>query len=167
MPLTLQLTRRPDGQGSLVLIRPDGSRTWQRQKERHAAFFAQHDLTHFAVESMLGLRQAFYGLVADGWDFTDFAQPWPRGPLPDEALWAESVVGLLDVERATLAAGGELLSAGEFETHVRNKLAEGGRRPPRSLDAVTLMALRARRDALFAEWAAVQPGERLELVFAP
>ena len=30
--------------------------------------------------------RGFYGLVALGWDLSDFGKPWPRGPLPDETL---------------------------------------------------------------------------------
>lgn len=167
MPLILQLARRADGLGALTLIRDDGTRTWQRQSDRHAQFFAQHDLTHFAVESELGLRDSFYGLVARGWNFADFAQPWPKGPLPEEALWTETVVGMLDVERATIAAAGAPLAAEEFAALVAAKLAQSGRDPARVLDGHMLTAIRARRDALLADWRAVAAGSRLELRFEP
>ena len=68
--LRIQITKRPDGNGVLRCVRADGSVTWQKQ-ERHAAFFALHDLTHFAVESTLGFRRGFYGLLAEGWDVED------------------------------------------------------------------------------------------------
>ena len=38
----------------LRCVRADGSATWQKQTDRHAAYFALHDLTHFAVETELG-----------------------------------------------------------------------------------------------------------------
>lgn len=79
--LTLRLKKRANGGSSFTLLRADGSSTWQRQA-RHAAFFAHHDLVHFAVERTLGLREAFYGLVAQGWAFDDFLPPYPRGSLP-------------------------------------------------------------------------------------
>ena len=86
--LRIQITKRPDGNGVLRCVRADGSVTWQKQ-ERHAAFFALHDLTHFAVESTLGFRRGFYGLIAEGWDVEDTTGKGARGPLPDEAVEVE------------------------------------------------------------------------------
>jgi hypothetical protein len=41
---------------------PRGRRaTWQRHEERNAAYFPFHDVTHLAVESVLGFRQASPG----------------------------------------------------------------------------------------------------------
>ena len=59
--------------------RADGTVTRQRQDPAKAQFFVRHDLTHYALETVLGHRRGFYGLVAEGWDFTDFGSPWPRG----------------------------------------------------------------------------------------
>ncbi len=161
--LTLLLKKQPDGRTAFTLERADGTRTWQRQ-ERHAAFFAAHDLTHYAVETVLGLREAFYGLVARGWDFDDFLPPYPRGPLCAEALWAETLVGLLDVERGTTAPGETLMPAAEFDAQLRAKLADAELTPPLELDERSLAEIRARRDALIGEWRALPAGETLRLV---
>ncbi|MBA3852795.1 MAG: hypothetical protein C0503_00180 [Gemmatimonas sp.] len=161
--LTLLLKKHSDGRTAFTLERADGSRTWQRQ-ERHAAFFAAHDLTHYALETITGLRHAFYGLVAQGWDFDDFLPPYPRGPLGAEALWAETLVGLLDVERGTTAPGDTMMSAEEFNAQLSAKLADAGLTAPRALEEVTLRAIRMRRDALIAEWEALPRGETLRLV---
>ncbi|HRN54047.1 MAG TPA: hypothetical protein PK788_11155, partial [Gemmatimonadaceae bacterium] len=149
--LTLLLKKHADGRTAFTLERADGSRTWQRQ-ERHAAFFAAHDLTHFAVESCLALREAFYGLVAAGWYFDDLLPPYPRGPLPAEALWAETLVGLLDVERGTTAPGDHLMPADGFNAQLRDKLAAATLALPHTLEESELTAIRAQRDALIAQW---------------
>lgn len=161
--LTLLLKKQPDGRTAFTLERADGTRTWQRQ-ERHAAFFAAHDLTHYAVETVLGLREAFYGLVSRGWDFDDFLPPYPRGPLCAEALWAETLVGLLDVERGTTAPGETLMPAAEFDAQLQAKLADAELTPPLELDERSLAEIRARRDALIGEWQALPAGETLRLV---
>ena len=70
----------------LRCVRADGSLTWQKQTDRHAAFFALHDLTHFAVETTLGYARGFFGLIAEGWDFEDTGGKGARGPLPPEAI---------------------------------------------------------------------------------
>ena len=163
--LTLLLKKHADGRTAFTLERADGTRTWQRQ-ERHAAFYAAHDLTHYAVETVLGLRGAFYGLVASGWDFDDFMPPYPRGTLGAEALWAETLVGLLDVERGTVAAGDTMMPAEEFNAQLHAKLSAAGLVSPRDVSEQDLATIRLRRDALMHDFAQLPSGETLRLVIA-
>jgi hypothetical protein len=100
-PLTIRITKRTDGGAVLKCIRADGSEVWQKQQGAQATFFPLHDLTHFAVESELGIRGAFYGLIADGWSIDDTTGKGTRGAPPPDALFVENVVGTLDVERAS------------------------------------------------------------------
>ena len=92
--MKVQINKRADGSGVLRCIRADGSATWQKQTDRHAAFFALHDLTHFAVETTLGYRRGFFGLIAEGWEIDDTTGKGARGPLPPEAGEVEELVGL-------------------------------------------------------------------------
>jgi hypothetical protein len=149
--LRIEITKQPDGSGVLRCIRPDNSVTWQKQT-RHAAHFAWHDLTHYAVETALGYRQGFFGLIAGGWDIADTSGKGARGSLPAEAIEVERVVGLFDSERAS----GTLWSVEEF-----NEFA------PRALSHTEILSVRALRGALFQQWAAVAPGGKLELNFEP
>src|SRR3954453_411272 len=73
--LIVRIKKKTDGAAALSCTRADGSITWQRQDGQVARFFPLHDLTHFAVESTLGFRQAFYGLIESGWDISTFAEP--------------------------------------------------------------------------------------------
>jgi hypothetical protein len=155
--LRVRITKRPDGGGVVHCTRADGSVTWQKQ-DRHAGFFALHDLTHFAVETTLGFRQGFFGLVAAGWDLEDTTGKGKRGHLPDEALEVEQWVGMLDRERG----GGTLWTAEEFNDVMRT--ASAGK-AVRQVSADDLIRLRARRSDLFQQWAAVTAGCSLELIF--
>ena len=107
--LQVEIVKQPDGTGVLRCTRPDGSVTWQKQT-KHAAHFALHDLTHFAVETALGYRRGFFGLIAEGWDVEDTTGKGTRGALPAEAGDVEQIVGLFDSERAS----GTMWSAEEF-----------------------------------------------------
>jgi hypothetical protein len=158
--LRIQITKRPDGNGLLRCVRADGSVTWQKQ-ERHAAFFALHDLTHFAVESTLGFRRGFYGLIAEGWDVEDTTGKGARGPLPNEAVEVEYLVGSLDAERA----GGATWTADEFNDYAALAASNSVRATPRLLTDQDLTRVKARRDELFAEWFATPPGGTLELSY--
>src|SRR3954454_15515463 len=111
--LHLRFKKSHDGATALSCTRADGTVTWQRQPAAHAAFFVRHDLTHYAVETVLGYRLGFYGLVAAGGDFRDFAARGRRGPIPADADPAELVVGFFDAE----SAGGERWPAEEFNRY--------------------------------------------------
>jgi hypothetical protein len=156
MSLRIQLTKRTDGGAVLKCIRADGSETWQKQEGKHAAFFPLHDLTHFSVENELGVRSGFYGLIADGWSIDD-----TTGPLPEEALFVENVVGTLDTERA----GSARWSAEEFNDSTERHARNSGRALPRRLTDDELARVRKRRAELFARWNALEPGQTLELTF--
>ena len=91
--MRVQITKKADGSGVLRCVRADGSVTWQKQTDRHAAYFALHDLTHFAVETSLGLRRGFFGLIAEGWDIEDTTGKGTRGPLPPEASQPPAACG--------------------------------------------------------------------------
>ena len=148
--LRIQITKRADGAGVLRCTRADGSVTWQKQTARHAAYFALHDLTHFAVESALGYRLGFYGLIAQGWEIDDTTGKGSRGRLPAEAGEVEQVVGLFDMERA----GAVIQTEEEFNEH-----------SPRRLTGDDIARVRKLRSELFSKWFAVEPGASLDLTF--
>ena len=159
--LRVELTKRADGGALLRCTRADGSVTWQRQEGHQAAFFPLHDLTHHAVETTLGYRLGFLGLVADGWEIADTTGKGARGPLPAEAMLVERLVGLLDVERASHARW--------TATKFAEQLASVGVDPRdgrgRALTDDALARVRARRADHFARWHALEPGATLALRF--
>lgn len=159
--LTVLLKKKADGSAALSCRRADGSVTWQRQEGAQGRFFPLHDLTHFAVETELDYAKGFFGLVADGWDLTDFGRPWPRGELPAQALLAELIVGFLDGERAA----GTRWSIDELRASTASYAGQSGRPVGFELRETDLDRIRARRGQLFAQWAALGPGETLELTF--
>jgi hypothetical protein len=165
--LHVRFKRHPDGSASLTGTRRDGSVTWQRQRGPSALVFPPHDLTHYAVETVLGFRGGFYGLLADGWEISDFAAPWPRGPIPEEALVAELIVGFFDVERRH----GAPLTVEAFHAQAAQHIASRravGKKTPTHLPALTddeLDRVRACRAELLAQWTAVPAGGALDLRF--
>jgi len=161
--LVIQIKKKTDGSAALSCRRPDGSVTWQLQDGAQGRFFPLHDLTHYAVETVLHHPRGFYGLVAEGWNLTDFGKPWPRGPLPVEALASELLVGFLDRERG---AGAEW-SATDFNSSAATHYAErgvAGALPP-VVTEEDLRNVRDKRRELFGCWAALPAGETLELPF--
>ncbi|MGH7647428.1 MAG: hypothetical protein ACREND_04885 [Gemmatimonadaceae bacterium] len=164
--LLIRIKRAADGSAALTCVRADGSVTWQRQLGPLGAFFPTHDLTHYVVETTLGYRQGFYGLIADGWEITDFADQETKHDIPREAREAELVVGVFEMEHRMGAdwSPAEIRDQGEryaaSTRPARNRLAL-----PALSDEV-IARVRATRAALFEKWAATAPGDTLELPFS-
>ncbi len=159
--LIIRIKKKTDGSAALSCHRGDGSVTWQRHDKLQGRFFPRHDLTHYAVETVLRQVRGFYTLVAGGWNLTDFGKPWPRGPLPVDALASELVVGFLDRERA---AGMEW-SAAEFNEGAATFYAQRGLQGSCIISDDELQRIREKRRELFARWNALPPGQTLELEF--
>ena len=161
--IVVRIKKGTDGRTALSCERADGTTTWQRQQGAQASFFPRHDLTHYAVETVLGHTKGFYGLVAAGWDLSDFGTPWPRGPLPKDANLSEIIVGFFDRERAS----GQMGSAEEINDELAEFAEENGLPVPEKLTEGDLSHVRKRRGELFSQWDAVRPGDALELPFDP
>ena len=159
--LTIRIKKNKDGTAALSCTRADGTVTWQKQQGQQGAFFPRHDLTHYAVETVLGHRRGFYGVVADGWDISDFGVPWPKGPMPADMDPSELIVGFLDTERAS----GVIWDASDLEAKAAQYFEMHNIDAKLSITNDELWKIRQRRGELFKMWEAVPPGETLELEF--
>jgi hypothetical protein len=159
--LLLQFTKQANGGALLRCVRADGSTTWQKQLGDRAAFFPLHDLTHYAVETELGFALGFFGLIAAGWEIADTTGKGTRGPLPNEALEVEYIVGALGAE----LSGGAVSTAEEFNQLAATFAQARGMQQPRALTDEELEKVRTRFDELAMKWRALPRGETLELAF--
>ena len=154
--LMITFTKRRDGSVVERFERADGSVTWQRKQGPQALYFAQHDLTHFAVETTLQYRRGFYGLLAEGFDVDDLSASLSQDQNP-----AEVIVGFLDRERAMQ----EQWSAAQFNEGAAMHYSSRGLAQPPVLDEATLAKMRQLAQELWERWAAVSDGESMELAF--
>ncbi|HTL94397.1 MAG TPA: hypothetical protein VL157_02570 [Gemmatimonadaceae bacterium] len=162
--LLIRIKRATDGSAALTCVRPDGSVTWQRQQGRLGAFFPTHDLTHYAVETTLGYRQGFFGLIADGWEIADFETA--KGDIPQEAREAELVVGVFEMELRMGRGWSNTELREQGERYAASTRPERNRIPLPALSDDDIARIRALRASAFEQWDAVVPGETLELAFS-
>lgn len=148
---------RSDKLDRLLCVRRDGSATGCGMPRQG---ILPHDLIHYVVESTLGWRHAFYGMIAAGADIgpaMEQAHDPGNDAVADQAVHAEAVVESL---QAQLWSGA--FDAAMFEEGVRAACAARGRSVPvlapgsgrRLFDAV---------QALDARWRQVPWHGRLEL----
>lgn len=159
--MQIRFQKAKDGSATLSCIRDDGSSTWSNGVQD---FFVWHDLIHYAVETTLGCRQAFFGLLASGWNIDDFEKRDPKTgrtpPLPAETVGVENIVGLLSSE----LVGAMPPSHAEFSELLASACA-GFDFPPPAVTPEQLDAIRAAVAALHSRWRDLPPGGVLELPF--
>ena len=156
--MKLCLKKAKDGRPTVTFVRSDGSSTTGRLGS--GDFGPVHDLTHYAVETTLGLHGGFYGLLASGWNIPDFEVKGTGPRLADEAIVAECIVGQL----TNVVFGGQTVTTADFNWLVG--AAVRAVRPAAAvpaLDDATFRILRERLAALLDRWRALPPGETLEL----
>jgi hypothetical protein len=161
--LIIRIKKSADGRSALSCQRRDGSIVYQRQTAAQAGFFTRHDLTHYAVETVLHHRKGFYGLLADGWDFEDFSSKWDKRKYPADADPSELIVGFFDAEHR----GDRPWSAAEFNDFARQFMEERGASWNVVLTDEHLRRIRETLADLEKRWDAVAPGGILELLFNP
>jgi len=145
----------------LRCLRDNGSVSWQKQEGKYAAFFPIHDLMHYAVETELGFRRGFYGLIAEGWEIAETTGKTPRGPLPNETLEVEYLVSAFSAERAS----GDMTSADDFNQLAATFAQAKGMPEPRQLSDQDLLRVRARFDELAAKWRGLPADAAIQLAF--
>ncbi len=158
-PLLLQF-KRGNPSSILTVKRADGTSTWTRLYPG----LEIHDLAHYAVESVLGLEFAFYGILAQGYDIDDFEAPkdvrssdlQPKNLRP-EALQTEHLVNLLLTELQFGVPLDDFLS--QFAT-----ILEQSELPPmEQLTTTSLRKIRCCLNELCTCWRATKVDELLEL----
>lgn len=137
--------------------RKDGSVTW-----RHIIpFFISHDLCHIAVESTVPLKNAFFGMVAEGADISDFDLPKEQRTfqLSEEAILAEHLVNLLTIEysQGKMENFLEVFSA-IYDEHVGTSLYK-------IITEEKLEEVRTKFNGLMQQWSSLAENNSITLLF--
>jgi hypothetical protein len=142
---------------TLTCTRDDGSATWQTSSD----FFIRHDLIHYSIETTLGYRQAFFGLIAGGRGIQDFGtRNGVKDNYTQEAGWAEGLAGMIQFPIET----GTPLTSEECLAWVRRLYADYNQSGP-DVTTEQIEVIRARITDLHARWDALPEGAALELSF--
>jgi hypothetical protein len=112
-----------------------------------------HDLAHYVVESGLGMRFGFWGLVADGVDFSSYGKP--RG------LEGRDVTELNQAEGAVAAATIRLTVPEVDAAAYLVECCEKASTPVPDIDAAMLDRLTEACRQADERWRALAPGESL------
>lgn len=155
--LQIRITKGRDGPNILTCTREDGTSTWARVQD----YFPTHDMTHFVVETTLGISNAFYSLVLDGWNIEDFAMKGASKRIPPQANLVEALVGRLQRDLMPESQ----FTAESFNEEVVAVLEGIGNAERRRVTDSELGEMRRRLRELLAEWNALGAGESLSLEF--
>ncbi len=124
-------------------------------------FFVRHDLSHYAIESVLQYRTAFNGMINNGMDIKDFEDKEKRAILAvtDEAMYAENMANLFLIE----IAQGEFA---DFNTVQKQAFVSfNNQYPAVTLPVEKIQAIRGYLRELLSQWQKLPGGETLVLTF--
>ncbi|HVP72675.1 MAG TPA: hypothetical protein VMS30_02990 [Phycisphaerales bacterium] len=150
----------------LICTRDDGSVTGMKS-ERHGGFFVRHDLMHYAVETVLGIREAFWGLVAGlddrpSWSIEAFNVPGASKGLPSEAVITEFIVGLID--QAAIFSDKPLV-ADDVNRDLQQAMSNSQNLAPPAISQRQLDQIMQRFMDLYAHFQSLPDGGHLDLEF--
>lgn len=156
MPLVIRLTRVSPTHHRFALERPDGT---SEARELETKTFLLHDLVHFALESEAGLRRSFYGRLAQGAAYADFAEPAAAAAHGPELLTTELLAGAL--QKALVGA----FDPAAFRARFVEYLDSIGETPPAWLTVELLKRVQAHLRTVLGRWRATPFGAPMELRF--
>jgi hypothetical protein len=149
------LTKNPSGDHILSSKRNDGTITWKHVSN----FFVSHDICHYAVETVVPLNNAFFGMVATGTDIENFDLPKDQRKfqLSEEAILAEHLVNLLTIEISQGKMENLLeVFSGIYEEHVGTKLYQ-------MITEVKLEEIRHKLSGLVQKWKLLEETKTMTL----
>jgi len=145
----------------LSCLRPNGTGTYTKLHPN----LEIHDIAHFVVEKQLGFKHAFYGLLLDGYDISDFAKPKEQRPealipknLAEEALVTEHLVNLLQIAYQSKDYLPVIPS-------LKPILKEHNLNFPKALTEHKLKSIQDELTELMLKWKNLKEGESLNLKF--
>ena len=155
-PLQLRFKKKNDGTAVITATRADGTSTYHTIGPA-SGYGPAHDFCHYAVETYFGIARGFFGLLVEGWNIEDF-ETGVRGPVPEQAAFAERLAGALSQNVAQIRRiGGHRFSAADINLTVGEA----------AFTEEQLHELEERVMALVAAWRALPHGEAFELAFEP
>ena len=159
--LLFRLKKRADAAAQLTLVREDGTHSTGPVGSAEG-YFPVHDLTHYAIEQTLGLSEGFLGLVAGGWEITDFEVKGTAKRLSRETIFAEVAAGELSRQFLTR----DLSSLEDFLWAIDLTIQQhpqGSGRP--SVSEAQFTAIREMISTEWRRWRELPPNGTLELTF--
>ena len=136
--------------------RKDGTVTWMHLSK----FFILHDLCHYTIETILSLRKAFFGMLANGTAITEFELPKEERPfeLTPEALFAEHLVNLVVID----------FTQGRMDNLIgifKETYDDAGDNLINLINEERLEDIRKKYASLIQQWRSLPERETLKLIF--
>ncbi|MGI9550485.1 MAG: hypothetical protein ACR2MT_04750 [Aurantibacter sp.] len=160
MLLSIRVKKEPNSQSVLTVGRPDGTTTYSRIHNN----FEIHDIAHYVVEEQLGFKNAFYGLLSQGYQIDEFQLPKEIRPIrlrpehiPQEALVTEHLVNLLTIDFMQPESKMDIFQT--FKTILIDKNLPF----PKSLDNEKLASIQKGLSDLMYRWNELKNGQELTL----
>jgi hypothetical protein len=164
MRITITKGERED---EIEAVRPDGSNV--RTSFPHKGPIP-HDAVHFHVESVLGIGDAFWGMVAAGRhpeEVAAIAKAGGHASAKRTTVPDDSIIRLVQAERAVECFEADLWSGSSTSPQtIRDTIAAGCEQsqvPALEVSDAAITSIQAKLKELMGRWPAIPQGDRLVL----
>lgn len=161
--MLIRFTRLSNDRHRFEVVRDDGTRESHELETRSSLL---HDLTHYAVEVEAGLKESFYGRLAQGIAYDELTATPPKTP---EALQTERVV--VQVQNPSkLDAAAAAAPKADVEAEAQRIVASFAAtesQPPGWLTVELISRVRERLRRVQGRWRATPFHQTMELEFPP
>ena len=161
MSFRIEIKKEVNKTSTLKCIRNDGSITYSKIQ----VDFEIHDIAHYVVEKQLQLKNAFYGLLAQGYQINDFGLPKDERPealqsqnLPAEALATEHLVNLLTIDFMQTDVKMDISKS------LNEILTENNLSFPEKVTAEKILLMKKELAVLMVKWKGLQYNQTLEMI---
>lgn len=160
MLLSIRIKKERNSPSVMTVKRSDGTKTYAKLE----ANFEIHDIAHYIVEKQMGFKNAFYGLLSQGYQINEFQLPkeerpkvlWPQN-MPQEALITEHLVNLLTIDFMQPETKMDILKT--LETILKDKELSF----PESLDNEKIASMQKGLSDLMVRWNELNSRQELKL----
>jgi len=160
--MKIRFKKGKKGTDVLECVREDGTVTWSHVRPGMMV----HELLHYAVETELGFKNAFYGILAKGYGIEEFESDRSKRPtalmpknLPKEAHWAEIIVGLFQTQLS------DRQKIESFREMIEQACTMRGLAPPDALTEENYEKVWQTFQILYKKWKHLEWGEDLVVDF--
>lgn len=151
---TWLLTKKNHDEHFFRFIRDDATETSTVLETRS---MLRHDFAHYAVESIAGLKQSFFGMLNAGIDIDRFMDKKLPPPISHEALTTEMVSALLQ------SATSKDTTVSVLEERVVKGLETMGLQTPHYVTFENIKKMQLEFRLLFERWQVMKTGETMTL----
>ena len=154
--MEIRFTKGRDKPGIFTCTRKDGSLAWSSVNY----YQIEHNFTHYAVETILAIKDGYYGLISAGLGVEDYDHHIKEG--------SKASLSVKNIERLCYLLDKEIKedrTNAYFNQALADICRSHGDEPPEPIESIKLAAIRKTIKRLRETWGQLEPNHSIVLYY--